>query len=87
MSIPAAAVTPAGWESVSCGSTTASVGRSRAWLIPVFTFSARTSRTQIVVDSAPVPVVVGTATSGLSGFFGARARPTGESRANVDEAD
>ena len=69
MSIPAAEVTPAGWVSVSAGSTTASVGRSRAWLMPVFTFCASTSRTQIVVDSAPVPVVVGTATSGLSALL------------------
>ena len=32
--MPAAAVTPAGWVRVSAGSTTASVGRSRAWLMP-----------------------------------------------------
>ena len=70
-------MTPAGWVRVSDGSTTARVGRSRAWLMPVFTFWASTSRTQIVVDSAPVPVVVGTATSGLSALFGARALPTG----------
>ena len=75
--MPAAAVTPAGWLIVSAGSTTASVGRSRAWLIPVFTFWASTSSTQIVVDSAPVPVVVGTATSGLSACRGARPLPTG----------
>ena len=77
MSIPAADVTPAGWVSVSAGSTTARVGRSRGWLIPVFTFWASTSSTQIVVDSAPVPVVVGTATSGLSAFSGLRPFPTG----------
>ena len=47
--MPAAEVTPAGWVSVSDGSTTARVGRSRAWLIPVFTFWASTSSTQIVV--------------------------------------
>ena len=35
---------------------TASVGRSRAWLMPVLTLSDRTSRTQIVVLSEPVPV-------------------------------
>jgi hypothetical protein len=40
--------------------------------MPVFTFSERTSSTQIVVLSAPVPVVVGTATSGWSGLTGAR---------------
>ena len=47
---------------------TASVGRSRAWLMPVLTLRASTSSTQMVVLSEPVPVVVGTATSGLSGF-------------------
>jgi hypothetical protein len=62
---------------VSSGSITASVGRSRAWLMPVLTLSDRTSSTQIVVLSEPVPVVVGTATSGLSGFSGARPPPTG----------
>ncbi len=77
MSIPAAAVTPEGWESVSSGSTTARVGRSRGWLMPVLTWSDSTSRTQMVVLSLPVPVVVGTATSGLRGCCGARARPTG----------
>jgi hypothetical protein len=41
------------------------------------TFSASTSSTQIVVLSEPVPVVVGTATSGLSGLTGARPPPTG----------
>ena len=62
---------------VSVGSTTARVGRSRAWEMPVFTLSDSTSSTQTVVDSAPVPVVVGTATSGLSGCSGLRALPTG----------
>ena len=56
---------------------TAMVGRSRAWLIPVFTFSEITSITQMVVLSEPVPVVVGTATSGLSGSDGACPLPTG----------
>jgi hypothetical protein len=77
MSMPAAAVTPAGWVRVRSGSTTASIGRSRMWLIPVFTRRSRTSSTQMVVLSAPVPVVVGTATSGFSGFSGARPPPTG----------
>ena len=77
MSIPEAAVTIDGWVIVSSGSTTASVGRSRGWLMPVFTCWASTSRTQIVVLSLPVPVVVGTATSGLSGWRGARPPPTG----------
>ena len=75
--MPAAAVTPAGWVRVSEGSMTASVGRSRAWLMPVFTFSESTSITQIVVLSEPVPVVVGTAISGFSGLTGAWPPPTG----------
>ena len=50
-----AAVTPAGWVRVRSGSTTASVGRSRAWLMPVLTFSASTSSTQIVVLSDAGP--------------------------------
>ena len=75
--MPDAAVTSVGWLIVSSGSTTASVGRSAGWLIPVFTCSASTSSTQIVVLSAPVPVVVGTATSGSSGRLGACAFPTG----------
>jgi hypothetical protein len=41
------------------------------------TLRASTSRTQIVVLSDPVPVVVGTATSGFNGLTGARALPTG----------
>ena len=77
MSIPAAAVTPGGWVALRSGSTTASRGRSAGWLMPVFTLSASTSITQIVVLSLPVPVVVGTATSGSSGCCGARALPTG----------
>jgi hypothetical protein len=49
----------------------------RAWLMPVFTFRWSTSITQMVVLSDPVPVVVGTATSGLSGCVGACPPPTG----------
>ncbi len=45
--------------------------------MPVFTFSASTSSTRIVVLSAPVPVVVGTATSGLRGELGALPCPSG----------
>ncbi len=45
--------------------------------MPVFTLSESTSSTHTVVLSAPVPVVVGTAISGLSGLTGARAWPTG----------
>jgi hypothetical protein len=77
MSIPAAAATPAGWVALRSGSTTASLGRKAGWLIPVFTFKASTSSTQMVVLSLPVPVVVGTATSGSNGCCGARAFPTG----------
>ena len=75
--MPAAAVTIAGWVVVRDGSTTASRGRSAGWLIPVFTFRDSTSSTQIVVLSLPVPVVVGIATSGSSGWAGACALPTG----------
>ena len=77
MSIPDAAVTSGGRVIVSSGSTTASVGRSRQWLIPVLTFMARMSMTHIAVDSDPVPAVVGTATSGFSGPSGARPAPNG----------
>ena len=45
--------------------------------MPVFSRSESTSSTQTVVLSDPVPVVVGTAISGLSGLTGARAFPTG----------
>ena len=75
--MPEAAVTGAGWVALSSGSTTARVGRSLGWLMPVLTWSATTSRTQMVVLSAPVPVVVGTATRGSSGCAGSWARPTG----------
>ena len=68
---------PGGWVAVSTGSTIASVGRSAGWLMPVFTLSASTSSTQMVVDSAPVPVVVGTAMNGSSGAVGARPAPIG----------
>lgn len=75
--MPDDAVTPGGWVAVSSGSTTASTGRSRSWLMPVLTLDASTSRTHTVVDSAPVPVVVGTAMSGSTGCSGARPPPTG----------
>ena len=71
--MPLAAVTPAGWDRVSRGSTTAIVGRSRGWLMPLLTCWSSTSRTQTVVLSLPVPVVVGTATSGASGVSGCAA--------------
>ena len=45
--------------------------------MPVLTFAASTSSTAIVVLSDPVPVVVGTATSGTSGRDGARPPPIG----------
>ena len=77
MSMPDAAVTSGGRLIVSSGSTTASVGRSRQWLMPVFTFIDRMSRMHIAVDSEPVPAVVGTATSGLSGPGGVFAPPIG----------
>jgi hypothetical protein len=77
MSIPDDAVTIGGWVIVSSGSITARVGRRRGWLIPVLTLRLSTSRTHTVVDSAPVPAVVGTATSGFSAFTGALPSPTG----------
>jgi hypothetical protein len=45
--------------------------------MPVLTLRPSTSSTHTGVDSAPVPAVVGTATSGLSGPDGARPSPTG----------
>ena len=54
-------------------------GRSRGWLMPVLTCAASTSRTHTVVLSLPVPVVVGTATSGSSGCVG-RLRPADRRR-------
>ena len=77
MSIPDAAVTSGGSDIVSSGSTTARVGRSRQWLIPVLTFMDRMSSTHIAVDSEPVPAVVGTAISGLSWPGGTLALPIG----------
>src|SRR5918999_2276301 len=77
MSMPDAAVTSGGRLIVSSGSITASVGRSRQWLIPVFTFIDRMSSTHMAVDSEPVPAVVGIATSGLSCPGGVFAAPIG----------
>lgn len=45
--------------------------------MPVFTFMLSTSRMHIAVLSEPLPAVVGTANSGLSGPDGARASPIG----------
>ena len=56
---------------------TASVGRSRQWLMPVLTFIDSTSSTHIAVLSDPVPAVVGTAISGFSWPLGARPSPIG----------
>ena len=80
MSIPAAAVTSGGRLMVNAGSITAIVGRSRQWLIPVFTRIDKMSMMQTLVLSAPVPAVVGTANSGFSSPGGIRARPTGALR-------
>src|SRR4051794_684834 len=76
MSMPDAAVTSGGSVMVSSGSTTAIVGRRRQWLMPVLTRSDRMSSTHIAVDSEPVPVVVGTAMSGLRLPGGVCALPT-----------
>ena len=55
MSIPAAAVTSGGRLMVNAGSTTAIVGRSRQWLIPVFTRIAKTSMMQTLeLTRAPI---------------------------------
>ena len=75
--MPHAAVTVGGSVSVVSGSTIASRGRSDGCEIPVFMWSASTSMTQTGVASAPVPAVVGSATSGFSGRVGASARPIG----------
>ena len=77
MSIPDAATTSGGSDIVSSGSITASVGRRRQWLIPVFTFIDRMSRMHIAVDSEPVPAVVGIAINGFSGPSGVLAPPIG----------
>ena len=49
----------------------------RQWLMPVLTRIDRMSSTHIAVLSDPVPAVVGTAISGLSGCCGARPAPIG----------
>src|ERR671932_27820 len=77
MSMPAEALTSGGRDRESMGSMTASVGRSRQWLMPVFTFIDRMSSTHMAVLSDPVPAVVGTAISGLSWPVGAFAPPIG----------
>src|SRR5699024_12612380 len=75
--MPHAAVTSGGMGSVSSGSITAMVGRSRAWLIPDFTLCLFRSMMHTGVASAPVPAVVGTATSGPNGPSGPLPPPIG----------
>ena len=77
MSMPADAVTSGGRVSDTSGSITASVGRSRQWLMPVLTLIDSTSSTHMAVLSEPVPAVVGTAIRGLSWRRGARPSPIG----------
>lgn len=55
----------------------AMVGRSRQWLMPLFTFIDKMSMMHTLVLSAPVPAVVGTANSGFSAPGGTCARPIG----------
>jgi len=59
------------------GSTTASVGRSRGLLTPVFAWAETRSKIAMPVTSLPVPLVVGQATWGLSGPGTVRAPPSG----------
>ncbi len=74
---PVAATTapPRVW--VVVGSTTARVGLSRLWEIPVFTCSRVRSQTAMPVVSLPVPEVVGQAICGFSGPGTGFARPIG----------
>jgi len=76
-SMPTAAVTPGGHDTVSSGSTIASDGR-RYWCeTPVFVPSRGKSTTATVVTSEPVPDVVGKATSGRTGPGTGFPRPIG----------
>ena len=77
MSAPAAAVTSGGTLSVLSGSTMPSAGRSSRCDTPAFTFWSSTWVTATAVVSLPVPAVVGTAISGLSGPGTGTPRPTG----------
>ena len=75
--MPVDAVTPAGHETVSAGSTIASAGR-RYWCeMPVFVPSRGKSMIATVVTSEPVPDVVGSATIGRTGPGTARPAPIG----------
>ena len=75
--MPLAAVIDAGRPSVSSGSQSAIFGRRNGCAIPVLTLSLGRSRTATAVTSEPVPDVVGTATTGISGPGGTRAPPSG----------
>ncbi len=74
---PADAVTAAGCADRQERVDDRERGRSRGVADAVLTSAASTSRTAIVVLSEPVPVVVGTATSGRNGRSGARPPPIG----------
>ena len=75
--MPLAAVTSGGRLRVVVGSTIASTGRSEGWLMPALRCSRNMSTTQMVVDSDPVPAVVGMAMRGLSGSHGVLPSPMG----------
>ncbi len=77
MSAPAAAVTSGGAASVFSGSTMPRAGRSSRWETPAFTCWSTTWATATAVVSLPVPAVVGTAISGLSGPGTGVPLPTG----------
>ena len=76
-SMPVAAVTPGGHETVSAGSTIASAGRRCRCETPVFVPRRGKSTTATVVTSEPVPEVVGSATSGSTGPGTGVPRPIG----------
>src|SRR5512140_1071576 len=74
---PLAATTSAGSVRVQVGSTTASVGRSRAEAMPVLARKESTSQTAMPVVSLPVPQVVGQAMCGGRGPGTGAPPPTG----------
>ena len=75
-SIPDAAVTAGGQSRVSSGSTTACLGIISGCRRLAFTPCSGTDSTAFAVTSAPVPAVVGTATSGNGARVIGWPRPT-----------
>ena len=76
-SMPLAAVTDGGSETVVSGSMIASRGIRARLAIAVLTCSPSTLITHVAVASAPVPAVVGSAINGFNGRDGASPRPIG----------